>query len=84
MLEEFRAKIPDGLGTRVFTETTLPQAFPLDDPRKADITLGQLLCMTACYRGEDQTPLSPNRTPPATTGSPFPEVPFRKVRPRRR
>lgn len=56
MLEEFRDRIPDGLDTKVFTETYLPQAFPLDDPRKAEITLGQLLCMTAGYWGEGQMP----------------------------
>jgi len=56
MLEEFKEKIPDGLKTKVFTETYLPQAFPLDDPRKSEITLGQLLCMTAGYWGEGQTP----------------------------
>jgi len=56
MLEEFQDKIPAGLDTKVFTETYLPQAFPLDDPRKAEITLGQLLCMTAGYWGEGQTP----------------------------
>jgi CubicO group peptidase (beta-lactamase class C family) len=56
MLEEFQDKIPEGLDTKVFTETYLPQAFPLDDPRKAEITLGQLLCMTAGYWGEGQTP----------------------------
>jgi Beta-lactamase class C and other penicillin binding proteins len=38
MLNEFREKIPDGLDQRVFTEKYLPEAFPLDDPRKADIT----------------------------------------------
>ena len=56
MLHEFQAKIPDGLDTKVFTETYLPQAFPLNDPRKADITFGQLLCMTAGYWGEGQAP----------------------------
>jgi CubicO group peptidase (beta-lactamase class C family) len=56
MLHEFRDKIPDGLDTKVFTEKYLPEAFPLDDPRKADITLGQLLCMTAGYNGEGQAP----------------------------
>lgn len=56
MLEEFREKIPQGLDTKVFTPTCLPQAFPLNDPRKADITLGQLLCMTGGYWGEGQTP----------------------------
>jgi len=56
MLEEFKDKIPQGLDTKVFTEKFLPQTFPLDDPRKADISLGQLLCMTAGYWGEGQTP----------------------------
>ena len=52
MLHEFQNKIPDGLDQKVFTERYLPEAFPLDDPRKADITLGQLLCMSAGYHGE--------------------------------
>lgn len=56
MLEEFKDRIPDGLDTRVFTETYLPEAFPLDDPRKAEISLGQLLCMTAGYWGEGGAP----------------------------
>ena len=56
MLKEFHDKIPDGLDTKVFTEKYLPEAFPLDDPRKANITLGQLLCMTAGYNGEGQSP----------------------------
>lgn len=56
MLNEFREKIPEGLDTKVFTEKYLPEAFPLDDPRKAEIKLGQLLCMTAGYWGEGQTP----------------------------
>jgi len=56
MLQEFRSKIPDGLDTKVFTEKYLPEAFPFDDPRKAEITLGQLLCMTAGYHGEGTSP----------------------------
>jgi CubicO group peptidase (beta-lactamase class C family) len=56
MLHEFHDKIPDGLDTKVFTEKFLPEAFPLDDPRKANITLGQLLCMTAGYNGEGGAP----------------------------
>jgi CubicO group peptidase (beta-lactamase class C family) len=56
MLEEFKDKIPDGLDTKVFTEKYLPEAFPLNDPRKADITLGQLLCLTGGYWGEGQAP----------------------------
>ncbi len=57
MLKEFRDKIPDGLDTKVFTEKYLPEAFPLDDPRKAAIKLGQLLCMSAGCWGEGQTPV---------------------------
>ena len=57
MLKEFRDKIPQGLDAKVFTEQYLPEAFPLDDPRKANITLGQLLCMSAGYWGEGQMPV---------------------------
>ena len=60
MLKEFRDKIPDGLDTKVFTGKFLPEAFSadgkLDDPRRADITLGQLLCMTGGYNGEGGAP----------------------------
>ena len=56
MLHEFKDKIPEGLATKVFTETYLPQAFPLNDPRKANITMGQLLCMTGGYWGEGGAP----------------------------
>jgi len=56
MLKEFHDAIPDGLDTKVFTQKYLPEAFPLDDPRKADITLGQLLCMSAGYHGEGGSP----------------------------
>jgi CubicO group peptidase (beta-lactamase class C family) len=56
MLHELHDKIPDGLDQKVFTEKYLPEAFPLDDPRKADITLGQLLCMSAGFHGEGGSP----------------------------
>ena len=56
MLKEFEDKIPEGLNQRVFTESYLPEAFPLDDARKAVITLGQLLCMTAGFHGEGSSP----------------------------
>jgi CubicO group peptidase (beta-lactamase class C family) len=60
MLQEFRDKIPEGLDTKVFTEKYLPEAFSpdgkLDDPRRADIVLGQLLCMSAGYTGEGGAP----------------------------
>ena len=47
MLHEFKDQFPEGLDTKVFTEKYLPEAFPLSDPRKADIKLGQLLAMTS-------------------------------------
>ncbi len=56
MLREFASAFPDGLAQKVFTERYLPEAFPLDDPRRADITLGQLLDMTAGYHGEGSSP----------------------------
>lgn len=56
MLKEFKEKIPDGLDTKVFTEKYLPEAVPVDDPRKAAITLGHLLCMSAGYVGEGGSP----------------------------
>ena len=40
MLHEKHDAIPDGLDTKIFNEKYLPEALPLDDPRKADITLG--------------------------------------------
>src|SRR5437764_3096877 len=58
MLDEFRSRIPDGLDTKVFTEKFLPEALPLDDPRRAEVTLGQLLCMTGGYTGEGQAPVA--------------------------
>jgi len=60
MLKEFSDKIPNGLDTKVFTPDLLPEAFSsdgkLDDPRRGDITLGQLLCMTGGYTGEGGAP----------------------------
>jgi CubicO group peptidase (beta-lactamase class C family) len=56
MLEEKHAQIPDGLDTKVFTEKYLPEAFPLSDPRKADIKLGHLLTMASGMHGEGGNP----------------------------
>ena len=56
MLEDKKSQIPDQLDTKVFTEKYLPEAFPLDDPRKADISLGQLLTMAAGLHGEGGNP----------------------------
>ena len=47
MLDEYRDRFPEGLETKVFTDGFLPDAFPLSDPRKAEIKLGQLLAMTS-------------------------------------
>src|SRR2546430_3675997 len=76
MLRECRDKVPEGLDTKVFTEKFLPEAFPLDDPRRADITLGQLLCMTGGYNGEGQSPTA------AVMGKAFPlqAVPGQNIR----
>src|SRR6185369_7042066 len=40
MLRESRDSIPDFFNQKVITEKYLPEAFPLDDPRRAEITLG--------------------------------------------
>ncbi|MDQ6704643.1 MAG: beta-lactamase family protein, partial [Acidobacteriota bacterium] len=56
MLQEKRDHIPDGLEQKVFTEKYLPEAFPLNDPRKVDIKLGQLLSMSAGFHGEGGNP----------------------------
>jgi CubicO group peptidase (beta-lactamase class C family) len=51
-LQEKAALIPDGVNQKVFTPKYMPaEIFPLDDPRKAQITLGQLLAMSAGIRG---------------------------------
>lgn len=45
---------PDGLDQKVFTPRHFPpEAFPLSDPRKRDIKLGQLLSMSAGIRGNN-------------------------------
>lgn len=47
MLHEYKDRFPDGLETKIFNDKYLPEAFPLTDPRKADIKLGQMLTMTS-------------------------------------
>jgi CubicO group peptidase (beta-lactamase class C family) len=47
LLKQNPAAIPDGLAQKVFTRKYLPEAFPLSDPRKADIQPGHLLTMTS-------------------------------------
>lgn len=56
LLQEHRNRLPQGLSTKVFTPEFLPEAFPLDDARRADITLGQLLSMSSGYHGEGTSP----------------------------
>jgi CubicO group peptidase (beta-lactamase class C family) len=56
MLEEFKAKIPDGLDTKVYHPDFLPEGLPTDDPRKLETKLGHLLCMTAGTWGEGVAP----------------------------
>lgn len=60
LLHEFRDRLPAGLDTLVFTPEFLPEAFSaegrLDDPRRAEITLGHLLCMSGGYTGEGGAP----------------------------
>ncbi|MBY0506134.1 MAG: beta-lactamase family protein [Bryobacteraceae bacterium] len=52
MLREKAKLFPQGLDQKVFTPEYLPSAyFPLDDPRKSEISLGQLLAMSAGIRG---------------------------------
>jgi CubicO group peptidase (beta-lactamase class C family) len=52
MLKEKAAQIPNGVDEKVFSPKYLPaEYFPLDDPRKAEISLGQLLSMSAGIRG---------------------------------
>ena len=56
MLQEKREQVPEGLEQKVFTEKYLPEAFPLNDPNKAEIKLGQLLSMAAGFHGEGGNP----------------------------
>src|SRR5207244_1088059 len=56
MMRDSKDKIPEGLEQHVFNERYLPQAMPLDDPRKAGIKLGQLLSMAAGFHGEGSNP----------------------------
>jgi CubicO group peptidase (beta-lactamase class C family) len=56
MLDEFKQKIPEGLETKVYQPSFLPEGLPVSDPRRADIKLGHLLCMTAGTWGEGAAP----------------------------
>jgi CubicO group peptidase (beta-lactamase class C family) len=52
LMQERPDLFPDGLDQRVYTLRYLPpEAFPLNDPVKSEIKLGQLLAMSAGLRG---------------------------------
>ena len=52
MRREKASLIPNGLDEKVFSAKYLPtEYFPLDNPRKAEISLGQVLSMAAGIRG---------------------------------
>ncbi len=52
MLKEMADQFPNGLDEKIFTPKYLPaKYFPLDDPRKAEISLGQVLSMSGGIRG---------------------------------
>jgi len=54
VMSEFPDLFPDGLDQKVYTTALMPsEAFPLPDPRMADIKLGQLLSFTAGIRGNN-------------------------------
>ncbi|MGH9719183.1 MAG: serine hydrolase domain-containing protein, partial [Bryobacteraceae bacterium] len=54
LLNERRDLFPEGLDQKIFTPRYFPpEMFPLSDPRKAQIRLGQLLAMTAGIRGNN-------------------------------
>ena len=78
MLRDSRDRIPDGLEQRVFNEKYLPQALRLnDDPRKAEIKLGQLLTMAAGFHGEGSNPGFVNFEPSVRLDPlPRPETPL--------
>jgi CubicO group peptidase (beta-lactamase class C family) len=56
MLHDKKAEIPEGLETKVFNAKYLPEAMPLDDPRRSEIKLGHLLSMGAGLHGEGSNP----------------------------
>ncbi len=54
LMAEHPELFPDGLNQKVFAPAYLPaEAFPLSDPWKAEIKLGQLLAFTAGIRGNN-------------------------------
>ncbi|MCX6221489.1 MAG: serine hydrolase [Bacteroidia bacterium] len=54
---------PDGLDQKVYTTLLMPsEAFPLPDPRMADIKLGQLLSFSAGIRGNNPVYINGKRS----------------------
>ncbi len=52
MMKEKADLIPNGLDEKIYQPKYMPaEIFPLDDPRKAEITMGQMLSMSAGIRG---------------------------------
>lgn len=51
-MQDKPALFPHGLDEKVYTPKFMPpETFPLDDPRKADVSLGQVLAMSAGIKG---------------------------------
>jgi CubicO group peptidase (beta-lactamase class C family) len=82
LMSERPDHFPHGLDQEIFTPRYLPpEAFPLTDPRKASIKLGQLLAMTAGIRGNNPVhvlgkersiePAGPDGAPAATDAVAF-------------
>ncbi len=54
LMEERRDLFPEGLDQKIYTPRYLPaEAFPVNDPAKSEIRLGQLLAMSAGIRGNN-------------------------------
>jgi len=74
LMAERPGAFPEGLDTKVFTPAYLPsEAFPLSDPAKADIKLGQLLCFSAGIRGNNPCYVNGKEVtidPPGPDGAP--------------
>ena len=70
-MSEHPELFPDGLDQKIFTPAYLPEmAFPLTDPRMAEIKLGQLLSFSAGIRGNNPVYVmrKPSKIDPVGTG----------------
>jgi len=62
LMKQKPSTFPQGLDTKIMNEKYLPtQYFPLDDPRKSEISLGQVLAMSAGIRGTNPVYVSGKR-----------------------